>query len=433
MPASTDQGRYSSADEFEGGPRGGMIIDKLPKTVGTIPEELVALITGRRTTLFAEDLEVHGQLLRECVRESRILVIGAAGSVGSAFVRQVVPFGPKGLVLVDIDENNLADLVRDLRSGNWSLPTDFSTSVVAMNGAGFDRFIDAYGPFEIVLNFAALKHVRSERDPFSLMRMIEANVFAVEDLLRMGSSRLAPRFFAVSSDKAVMPTSLMGATKTWMERVLSSGPADIVCTTARFANVAFSAGSLSKAFLDRLAQRQPLAAPQNISRFFISEAEAGQLCLLAAFLGEAGEVFVPRLDAEHCAIRFDEIARRVLAYYNLDCAEFESEAEAKASLSNCDATPRAWPCYFSPADTTGEKPVEEFLGPDEEPILNRFRAIGVVPPRAVDVASLAEARQAVEAIARSRSWHKEALVDAIRMAVPELGHDERNQSLDDKM
>jgi FlaA1/EpsC-like NDP-sugar epimerase len=397
-----------------------------------VPEKLVAHVTGRTRSLFLDDLEAHWEQLSDFVRSSRFLVIGAAGSIGSAFVKQLLLFRPKSLVLVDISENALADLVRDLRSSDWPVPERFATSVVAFGDPGFIRFARRHAA-DVILDFAALKHVRSERDPFSLMRMIMTNALAVEDLYQAFAGRDGVRLFSVSSDKAVSPTNLMGATKRWMERILADHPDGVTTTSARFANVIFSNGSLPHAFLHRLARHQPLAAPDDVRRYFISHAEAGQLCLMAAMLGNTREVFLPRLDPRRNAIRMDEVARRVLEFYGMTPERCGSEEAAKGSPLLGQETPRAWPCWFAPSDTSGEKECEEFEYPDELLDQSRFGSINVALQAEPNRDALSRARARLLAIAREDEWSKEAITEAIRIAVPELAHVERYRSLDEKL
>jgi FlaA1/EpsC-like NDP-sugar epimerase len=367
------------------------------------------------------------------IRAKRFLVIGAAGSIGAAFVKQVLLLGPRSLFLVDINENALADLVRDLRSGGWPVPDQFATSVVSLGDPGFARFARKHSS-DIIVNFAALKHVRSERDPFSLMRMIITNALAIEDIYAVAAETSRDiRVFSVSSDKAVLPTSLMGATKRWMERILAAHPEGIVSTSARFANVAFSNGSLPQAFLQRLAKRQPLAAPNDVRRYFISHLEAGQLCLMAAVLGNAGEIYLPRLRQLGDPVTMDEIARRVLQYHGLVAEPCGSTEAALENPLLMQENPRAWPCWFAPSDTTGEKECEEFEYPNEQIDCSRYQSINVAIQDAPDPEPLRQARARVLAVAAEERWSKEALVEAIRIAVPELGHLERSRSLDDKL
>jgi FlaA1/EpsC-like NDP-sugar epimerase len=409
-----------------------MTVDLRPEVlIEPVPPTLVSQITGRDRSIFLADMEEHRRTLEETCLSARILVIGASGSIGAAVVKLLASFKPAALTLVDLNENSLADLVRLLRAGPYELPGDFATSVAALGTPGFKRLLSAAGPFQAIFNFAALKHVRSERDAFSLMRMIETNVFAVEDLVRAASG-WGSRLFSVSSDKAVFPTSLMGASKRWMERALAE-PSSAICTSARFANVAFSNGSLLHAILERLDQRQPIAAPDNIRRYFISHTEAAELCLLAALLGRGAEIFVPRLDPARDSLLLDEAVRRVLAFKGLEAKPCASEAEAKSYNFLVQPSPRYWPCYFSPSDTSGEKDHEELLYSDEEMDASRFASITVVRSTALPRGRLAEVRAAVEAVGAQEQWSKLCLVDAVQRAVPELSHLELNRSLDSKL
>jgi FlaA1/EpsC-like NDP-sugar epimerase len=400
-------------------------------TVEPVPPELVTLMTGRDRSIFVADFERHQGALKEACASARILVIGASGSIGSAVVKLLATVRPRALVLVDLNENTLADLVRVLRSGCGELSQDFATSVVAFGSPAFSRFLAVSGPFQIIFNFAALKHVRSERDPYSLMRMINTNALAVEDLTRE-ASRWGSRLFSVSTDKAVFPTSLMGATKRWMERVLSE-ISTAVCTSARFANVAFSKGSLLNAILDRLDQRQPVAAPDNVRRYFMSHTEAAELCLLAGFFGRCGEIFVPMLDPVRDTLRLDEAARRIVRYKGLEPKPCASEMEARTSDLLSQPNPQCWPCYFSPADTTGEKDHEELLYSDEAVDNSRYHSIAVAKPKPLPAGCLAGARAAIDAIAMRNQWSKPEMVEAIRKAVPELRHLDLDRSLDGKL
>jgi len=380
--------------------------------------------------MFAADVAANHEVLSEKVRSSRVLIVGAAGSVGTAFVRTLVEYRPAALTLVDINENALADLVRSLRSGSGGLPEEFNTSVVGLDSVAFSRFLDEGRPFDAVFNFAALKHVRSERDACSAMRMVDTNVIAVRRLQAALDEAGTARFFSVSSDKAVNPRSLMGATKRWMERVLADPEVRATCTSARFANVAFSTGSLPLAFLSRLRSGEPLAAPDNIDRMFMSEQEAGQLCLLAGFLGGAADSFVPALDEAEASVRMDEVARRVVRFYGWEPEEHPSEASAK------DATPGEggkWPCFFAPANTSGEKPYEELFYEDESVDHERFGHIAVVGLKPAAMDDLSAAVRAISDIRERPRWNKDDIVNAVAMAVPELHHLETHRSLDDRM
>lgn len=394
---------------------------------------LLARILGRENSLFQEDIEENLASLRAAIQGSRVLVIGAAGSIGSAFVKQLVPWLPSALHLVDPSENNLVELVRDLRSSRLPLPEPLQTYAIAMGSIEFQRYAATQKPFDYVVNFAALKHVRSERDPFSLMRMLDTNVLALEQTLTHLTTQPPKNFFSVSSDKAVNPASLMGASKAFMERLMVAFSASVPCSTARFANVAFSDGSLLHGFLCRLEKRQPLSAPVDVKRYFISHAEAGQLCLLACFLGGNREVFIPRLDAEADLKTFSEIAILLLAARGLTPEIFTSDQEARDFAEKLQPDASRWPCHFSTSDTSGEKPFEEFVGQNETVDSHRFKHIDVVSlPKAQDndlVQILAE----IKAIRAEKSWEIHDMVQAIGRAVPEFKHEQRPRNLDQKM
>ena len=422
-----------------------------------VNEELLNRILKRSKSLLDEDMAANRGAVRDAVAGARILVIGAAGSIGCAFVKQLIPYRPGALHLVDISENNLVEVVRDLRSAPpaLALPDDFRTFPVAMGSEEFERMLGDRGDYDYVVNFSALKHVRSEKDPFSLMRMYNTNVLYVKRLLEALAGTGVRKHFSVSSDKAANPANVMGATKIFMERILLAYSERVAFSTARFANVAFSDGSLLHGFLQRLAKRQPFAAPYDVKRYFISHEEAGQLCLLACFLGENRDIYFPKLDEGSDLLTFSEIAVLVLEACGLEpdlCAS-EDEAKEKAELirdrapiispmsfqspqnaKNKDLTPGKWPCYFFASDTTGEKPYEEFYTAADRVDLERYRNVGVISqPPWTDMARIERALAAFEAIRRGAAWRKEDMVEAIRIIVPELAHEETGRNLDQKM
>ncbi|MCU0577082.1 MAG: polysaccharide biosynthesis protein [Desulfobacterota bacterium] len=397
-------------------------------------DRVLRAVLRRDASLFREDLESCGPALKDQIRGCRVLVIGAAGSIGSAFVKQLVGYAPGSLHLVDISENNLVEVVRDLRSSPVVLPEDFRTFAVAMGSAEFDRLLGSQGPYEYVVNFSALKHVRSEKDPFSLMRMYNTNVFYVKRLLSSLAGAGIRKHFSVSSDKAANPANIMGATKIFMERILLSHSVRIPFSTARFANVAFSDGSLLHGFVQRLAKRQPLAAPNDVKRYFISHEEAGQLCLLACFLGENRDVFFPKLDEKEDVMTFSEIAGIFLELMGYEAVPCASEEEAKRMAAEMPADSKKWPCYFFESDTTGEKPFEEFYTDADTVDWKRYRNIGVISqPLWTDQLRIDQALAAFERIKRMERWRKEDMVEAIRIIVPELDHEEKGRNLDQKM
>lgn len=392
-------------------------------------DPLLARLLGRARSLLAEDIAAHDARLRAAVAAKRLLIVGAAGSIGSAFAKAVAPYGPAAIHLVDIDENGLVEVVRDLRSSTHPLPADFRTVTADFAGEEFPRFAAEGGPYDVFANFSALKHVRAERDVYSLMRMIEVNVAALDRCLANARTFGFARVFSVSTDKSVRPANLMGATKNLMEKVLFSRPGAFVATSARFANVAFSAGSLLEGFENRLAKGQPLAAPSDVRRYFISHEEAAQLCLLACFLGEDRQVFFPKLSASEHLIGFPEIAAALLAERGLKPLPCASEDEARSKAP----PPGYWPCHFAPSDTSGEKAEEEFHRRDDVLDLDSFRAAGiareVVTPRRTIESFLA----AIAAVRAGSSWRKDDAVAAIRAAAPELDHIERDRNLDQRM
>ncbi|MBF0166017.1 MAG: polysaccharide biosynthesis protein [Alphaproteobacteria bacterium] len=396
-----------------------------------LDDSLLSRLLGRSRSLFEADIEANAARLSKIIGHSRILVVGAAGSIGQAFVKQLLPFLPRALHLVDLNENMLVELVRDLRSGDGALPADFATYSIDFSGPEFLAMAETMGPFDVFLNFSALKHVRAERDPFSLMRMIEVNVLALADYLDHPCSQGLKRAFSVSTDKSVRPENLMGASKNLMERTLFAHSDRLTATSARFANVAFSAGSLLEGFEYRLQKGQPIAAPSDVKRYFISHAEAGQLCLLGAFLCETREVVFPKLKAEDHLTSFETIARAFLAHHGLEPLECASDAEARARFK--DKPKKLWPCLFAPSDTTGEKLAEEFLRPSDRPDLSRFAEAGVIQESPAETARLADFRKTIAALRKQSAWNKEALAQAIHLAVPELAHQERGKSLDQKM
>jgi UDP-N-acetylglucosamine 4,6-dehydratase len=405
----------------------------LKRTAVTLDEQLVSTVIGRSASLFEEDLREHGDEVKRRFAGSRVMVIGAAGSIGSAVVRQVMSYGPSMLSLVDPNENGLVELVREARSSRVAPPPDFNTHAIELGSIEFDHLLRATGPLDFVLNLAALKHVRSERDPFTLMRMLETNVLGLDAALALLATTGIEKVFSVSSDKAVNPTSLMGASKRWMERILVSHSARVPSSSARFANVAFSAGSLLEGFLFRLRKRQPIAAPRNVRRFFMSESEAAELCLLASALGVTNEIYVPQLSEAAHAVSLESIAAKILRSVGLEPLECSSEDEARSSPLLDEAAPSRWPCYFGETDTSGEKEVEELVGSLEKVDRTRYRTIAVVEQSAGGTGGLRDARLELERIRGSEKWDKRAIVAAVEKAVPEFRHVERGKSLDRKM
>ncbi|WP_193771236.1 polysaccharide biosynthesis protein [Candidatus Magnetaquicoccus inordinatus] len=398
--------------------------------------DLLVQLLKRRHSLLQADREQHAATLRAHIQNARILVVGAAGSIGSAFVEQLVQFYPAALHLLDPSENNLVELVRTLRSGEYKAPEDFATFAIAMGTPEFHAFLSASSPYQVIVNFAALKHVRSERDPFTLMRLIHTNIVALDQFLLQLSHTPPQHFFSVSSDKAVEPENAMGASKAGMEAVLWQHAEQIPVSSARFANVAFSDGSLLHGFIRRWEKRQPLAAPNDVRRYFLSPQEGGELCLLACFLANNREIFIPRLHAEDDLHSFAEIAQLFLHSQGVQphLCQSEEEARAMAAQLRQNPTPASWPCLFTPSDTSGEKMVEIFAAADETIDYERFNALGVISkPPFSQKESLRSALAQLQNLRQRGHWQSAEIMEILQQIVPTLRHKQLAKNLDQKM
>jgi nucleoside-diphosphate-sugar epimerase len=391
------------------------------------------IATSRDVSLFAETIEKYCLFLRGCIDGSRIAIIGAAGSIGAAVVKTILCFRPGALSLIDINENNLVELVRDLHSTDGiKLPEDFASLPVAFGSTEFDRYFRDSKPFDYFLNLSAMKHVRSEKDIYCLMRMIDTNVVFLHDFLRHNSYRLR-KVFSVSSDKAANPANLMGASKMIMEKVLLAQADVQPFSTARFANVAFSDGSLPYGFLRRIEKHQPISAPNDVRRYFISHQEAGELCVLSCMLGENCDVFFPKLVGGKDEKTFSQIAVDLLAALGYEPVKCGSEEEAKARTEEL-IPQKKWPCYFFKSDTTGEKEYEEFYVEGEQLDMARFANIGVTKREPLRDTCLVEDFIAFCRAAKTDpKVAKEDYVHAMLKIVPTLRHMETGRNLDQKM
>lgn len=399
-------------------------------------ELLVSKVLKRKQSLFSEDIQTHTQDLEKRIQNASVLIIGAAGSIGSAFVKQIVGYKPKALHLLDISENELVEVVRDLRSSDVSVPDDFKTFAFAFGSLEFSAFLSASYTYDFVVNFSALKHVRSERDPYTLMRLVQTNILAIDDVLTQLKESKTERFFSVSSDKSVNPVSLMGASKGFMERVMWQHSEAISSSSARFANVAFSYGSLLFGFHRRIEKRQPLAAPSDVRRYFISHEEAGQLCLLACFLGHNRDVYFPKLNEQEDMLTFSEIAKLFLEHQGLEPVLFDSDLEAKAFAHALSVNAKQWPCVFSTSDTTGEKMYEEFFSKGDSVDFERYADVAVLNEPQLStkqVQSVTEALSTLRKLRAAGRWSKEDISNAIKLAVPATQHEEKRKDLDQKM
>lgn len=395
---------------------------------------LLGAVLGRSHSFLSTDIELRESEIRSVVGPARLLVIGAAGSIGSSFVKEVSGFRPAGLHLVDISENNLAELVRDLRSSGEVLPDEFRTYSLDFGGPEMAALL-AGEHYDYVLNFSALKHVRSERDPYTLMRLLEVNVLSNDRLIETLIGHNTPeKIFAVSSDKAVRSANLMGASKAFMERIFLNKADEIPFGSARFANVAFSDGSLLHGFKQRIEKRQPISAPSDVRRYFISHQEAGQLCLLGCFAGNNREIVFPSFLPAEEMLTFSEIARVFLRELGYEPKECQSDEEALAMAGEMKEGSKEWPCHFSGSDTAGEKMFEEFVDPRELTDLKRFANMGVITkPLCQDDGSLEKALADLRALRSSQKWTLDDLEKIVQEAVPEMTHVRAEKNLDQKM
>ncbi len=390
-------------------------------------------LIGRSTELFAGDLSAHEEEIRSVLRSSRILVVGAAGSIGRAVSKELFRRDPLVLHVVDLSENSLTELVRDIRSSIGYIEGEFKTFCLDCGSLEFEAFIENQAPYDYFLNFSALKHVRSERDPYTLMRLIAVNILSGERLLRYAVQGKASKYFAVSTDKAANPVNMMGASKRIMELFMMRAGAKVPVSSARFANVAFSDGSLLDGFTQRVRKLQPISAPQDVRRYFISEREAGVLCLIAAFVGRNRETLFPKLSSTLHLTTFSQIAQNYLESLGYTPYPCGSEDEARARMD--ELYPRKmWPCYFFDSDTTGEKEFEEFYDATEDVIWDRFSDIGVIRNTEPGNDERLEGfLSTVTAWRNEKKWSKSDLVDLFNETLGSFAHRETFKYLDDRM
>jgi FlaA1/EpsC-like NDP-sugar epimerase len=394
--------------------------------------DILGLI-GRRTALFDSDVQRHEHELSGRVEASRFLVIGGAGSIGQAVTREIFKRRPRALHVVDISENNMVELVRDIRSTLGYIEGDFRTFAIDCGSREFDALMHADGRYDYVLNLSALKHVRSEKDPFTLMRLIEVNVLNTLATIAHAQAGGATKYFCVSTDKAANPVNMMGASKRIMEMFLMRASLEMPISTARFANVAFSDGSLLHGFNQRFAKRQPISAPNDVRRYFVTPQESGELCLASCLLGDNRDIFFPKLSEDLDLTRFSDIAERYLRALGFEPHPCASEDEARDRAAELIAQKR-WPCYFFASDTTGEKDFEEFYTERETLDMQRFDAIGVIKNAPVyDPGLLAYFETEIARIRGGRTWDKPELVALFNRMIPDFDHKETGKYLDGRM
>lgn len=390
-------------------------------------------LIGRKEALFSSDISNYEDEIREKVSSSRFLVLGGAGSIGQAVSKEIFKRNPKKLDVVDLSENNLVELVRDLRSSIGYTGGVFRTFALDIGSVEYDAFIESDGEYDYVLNLSALKHVRSEKDPFTLMRMIDVNVFNTDKTLIQSIEKGVGKYFCVSTDKAANPVNMMGASKRIMEMFLQRRREAIDISTARFANVAFSDGSLLHGFNQRMQKRQPLVAPTDVKRYFVTSQESGELCLMSCLFGKNGDIFFPKLSEVLHLISFSDIAVRYLRHKNYEPILCADEDEAR-DLAHTLPDEGKWPCLFTSSDTTGEKDFEEFFTHNEVLDPDRFLNLGVILNNAgFDAEKLSYFEKNITSLKQAKAWTKREIVDLFFYMIPGFGHKEVGKYLDSKM
>ncbi len=388
---------------------------------------------GRPESMFSKDLLDKSSELASSINDKSILVIGGAGSIGSSFIKAALKFRPKKLVVVDINENGLTELVRDLRSSkDQYIPESFYTYPISFDSNAFKKLFIKHGPFEIVTNFAAHKHVRSEKDIFSIEALIENNVLKAKKLMDILLDYPPDHFFCVSTDKAANPVNIMGASKKLMEELILSYATSFKVTSARFANVAFSNGSLLDGFVSRLNKNQPIACPNDVQRFFVSPQESGQICLLACILGRSGEIFFPKLDMQNDLIKFSDILPEFLKEHGFTPFFCNSEQTAKEQVHQIPH--KNYPVYLFETNTSGEKLYEEFYTESEDYYLDKYHALGFIKKTASY--SKSEMNQLIEDLNKlflKDELNKSEIVSWLKSCISDFEHIETGIGLDSKM
>ncbi|MFB2118243.1 UDP-N-acetylglucosamine 4,6-dehydratase [Parapedobacter sp. 2B3] len=391
-------------------------------------------LLGRKQELFSEDILKYDGDLRKVIGNARFLVIGGAGSIGQAVTKEIFKRNPRKLHVVDISENNLVELVRDLRSSIGYTEGEFKTFALDIGSDIYDAFIEADGQYDFVLNLSALKHVRSEKDLFTLMRMIDVNVFNTDKTIRQAIKKNTKKYFCVSTDKAANPVNMMGASKRIMEMFLMRRSTEIAISTARFANVAFSDGSLLHGFNQRIQKRQPIVAPHDVKRYFVTPKESGELCLMSTILGENRDIFFPKLSEELHLITFADVAIGFLKSLGYEPYLCKTEDEAREEMNTLPERGH-WPCLFTSSDTTGEKDFEEFFTDNEVLDMTRFHNLGIIKndETKFDEKGLNYFEETIGKMRKEGLWNKEELVALFNEMIQNFDHKETGKYLDAKM
>lgn len=390
-------------------------------------------LIGRKKELFIEDVQDHENELAKIVSNSKFLVIGGAGSIGSATTKEIFKRNPLKLHVVDISENNMVELVRDIRSSFGYINGDFQTFALDIGSIEYDAFWNADGDYDYVLNLSALKHVRSEKDPYTLMRMIDVNIFNTDKTIQQSIKKGVKKYFCVSTDKAANPVNMMGASKRIMEMFLMRRSKEIEISTARFANVAFSDGSLLHGFNKRIEKKQPIVAPNDIKRYFVIPKESGELCLMSCIFGENRDIFFPKLSEHLHLITFAEIAVQYLKSIGYEPHFCENEDEARTLVDQLPQEGK-WPCLFTKSDTTGEKDFEEFYTANEILDMDRFKNLGIIKNRfSEETEKIHLFEDKISQLKQAAMWNKEEIVTLFNQMLPDFGHKETGKYLDSKM
>lgn len=390
-------------------------------------------LLGRSKMLFENDILRHEKQLCKVVSSSKFLVLGGAGSIGQAVTKEIFKRKPLKLHIVDISENNMVELVRDIRSAYGYIDGDFKTFAIDIGSEEYDAFFESDGNYDYVLNLSALKHVRSEKDPYTLMRMINVNIFNTDKTIEQSIKKGVKKYFCVSTDKAANPVNMMGASKRIMEMFVNRRSKDIDISMARFANVAFSDGSLLHGFNMRIEKKQPIVAPNDIKRYFVIPEESGELCLMSCILGENRDIFFPKLNENLNLLRFSDIAELYLREKGLKPVICETEEQARGYFNN-NKLDNNWPCLFTKSDTSGEKHFEEFFTEGERLDLDKYEKLGVIKNELnYKDNDLLYFEQEINRLKRKKDWTKKDIVDLFKFMIPDFNHLETGKYLDNKM
>lgn len=390
-------------------------------------------LIGRTNELFYADIKKFENELLKIVSNSTFLVIGGAGSIGQAVTKEIFKRNPKKLHIVDISENNMVELVRDIRSSFGYIDGDFKTFALDIGSDEYDAFIKYDGKYDYILNLSALKHVRSEKDPFTLMRMCETNIFNTDKTLMQAIENGTKKYFCVSTDKAANPVNMMGASKRIMEMFVMRKSKQIDVSMARFANVAFSDGSLLHGFNKRIEKNQPIVAPNDVKRYFVTPQESGELCLMSCIFGKNRDIFFPKLSENLHLITFSEIAVKYLENLGYEPYLCKDEDEARGLAKTLPKAGK-YPCLFTASDTTGEKDFEEFFTDKEILDMDKFESIGIIkndPLYDEDLLNNFEAT--IKKYKQNLSWTKDDIVREFFKLIPDFGYKDTGKYLDGKM